>query len=154
MANLIPQHKAKLKQILETINYGGATFEQKKEQGQEYIKTFFTNTFDLFPNIIIFHKTKTSQVYDTAENLEINTYTIRVSNRFQDGKEGQESDIDELVSLITDALVNNYAKANDTWENLTNIKVDEYRSPENSTYFYKDITIDLWNTQTRTPTYL
>lgn len=149
MANLIPIHKAKLKQILNLLVWDGATFEQKSLDGKNQIKTFFTSNFDFFPSILIFHKTKTSEVKDTAYNLEINSYIIRVINRFQDGKEAQENDIDELVSLITDTLVNNYAKTNNEWENLTNIKVDEYKANDQNTYFYKDITIELWNTQTR-----
>ena len=149
MANFIPVHKTKLKEILNTLVWNAETFAQKELNGQTHIKSFFTTYFDFFPSIIIFHKTKSSEVANTAENLEKNTYTIRVANRFQDGKEEQENDIDNLVSMICDILVNNYAKTNSEWENLTNIKVGDYAANDQNTFFFKDITVELWNFQKR-----
>lgn len=149
MANFIPIHKAKFKQILNSLVWNGATFEQKERDGRVHIKAFFTSFFDFYPAMSIFASGGSSEIADTAYNLERNNYTIRVINRFQDGKEEQENEIDQLVSLIMDALVNNYAKTNAEWENLTKIKVSTFGANDQNTFFFKDITFEVWNTQNR-----
>ena len=147
MANFIPTQKAKLKEILNTLIWKGSTFGAKEIAGKNHITTFLTTNINYTPSIMIFHSGQVSQVADTATNYELNTYTIRLAtNKIT---EESQNDLELLGSLIVDILVNNYAKTNDFWLELRNLKLGDYKMNDKETLFYRDLTLELVMFKTR-----
>jgi hypothetical protein len=156
MANLIPIHKTKLKDILSQISWtNNKTFDKLEDEGFKHILKYWTNKPPVYPSIQIIHAGQTTEVFDTAENWETNTYQIRIAQNFDISDfEIIQEETEELVSLITEILANNQNKTNNIWEDLRVEKTGEYSSSSNSTIVFRDIIIQIKNTKTRTPSYV
>lgn len=155
MANLIPVHKAEIKRIISNTIWQGKTFAQYESEGFNHILKYWTNKPDIFPSIQIIHFGQTTQVIDTAENYETNIYQIRIAENFQtEDFENTQTTIEELISLLIETLANNQNKTNSLWEDLRIIKTGEYQSASTSTIVFREIQIEIFNTKTRTPSYV
>lgn len=152
MTNLIPIHKARIKQILNSIVWDGATFEEKENEGKSKIRTFMSFDIQTFPEIQIIHDKQKTYPTDTSDNTEENNYIIRILNTYND-LERSQNDTEELLSLINETLANNQNSTNATWEDLRILESSSYQSDPNGLTIFKDIKILVKNTKNRNPNY-
>jgi len=152
MTNLIPIHKARIKEILNPIIWNGLTFAQREADGKTAILTFMSFKTEIFPQIQIIHDKQKAYPSDTAYNNEENNYIIRILNTYTESERSQ-TDTEELLSLIIETLANNQNNTNDTWEDLRILESSEYKVEPNGLAIFKDIKIMVKNTKIRTPNY-
>jgi hypothetical protein len=140
-----PQHKLKLKEIIEGIEYDGATFG---DRSSEHVFTNAVSEIQNYPTITITNEAYRNEVEDTGYNRITNTYAIRVFFAYQEPIELTESAINELISLIQTTLVDYMWGVDDNWEH-TNFTGSGRLTDTGQGVVYKEMTIDLINREPR-----
>lgn len=115
--NFAPQHKAKIKAILDTISWDGQTFGARQTAGNQHV--FDTSISELigYPTITISQVNFRSDVEDTMYNKVTCNYRIRAFFKYEQNSKLAEDVLDELISLIQTTLTDYYVGDNITsWE--------------------------------------
>jgi hypothetical protein len=140
-----PQHKEKLKEIIEGIEYDDEKFE---DRSSEHVFTNAISDIQNYPTITITNEAYLNQVEDTGYNRITNTYAIRVFFAYQEPIELTESAINELISLIQTTLVDYMWGVDDNWEHM-NFTGSGRLTDTGQGVVYKEMTIDLINREPR-----
>lgn len=153
MPNLIPTHKTELERILGLVVWDGQTFADRETAGAEHIHTTMPGEVSNFPCIIISHQTTRIDYLDTAQDIDTNSYRIRMIFKLADNNDIAETALEELNYLIIDKLREYKAGDNSTWEGLTYSGGTEITKDQDG-YLIKDLTVSVTNTVLRTNNYL
>jgi hypothetical protein len=148
--NFAPQHKSKIKAILDLVTWDGETFGLRESAGNQHIFDTSISEILRYPTITISQINYRSDVEDTMYNKVSCTYRIRVFFGYQDNSKLAEDVIDELISLIQTTLTDYFVGSNATsWESARLGASDETQD-NGGGLLYRHLTFETVNRDIRT----
>lgn len=147
--NFAPQHKSKIKAILDLITWDGLTFGARQTAGNQHVFDSSISELVRYPTITISQINYSSQIEDTMYNRIDCTYRIRCFFQYQDNAKLAEDVLDELISLIQTTLTDYLYGNNETsWESAT--LGDSGEVEDNGGLLYRHLTFLTVNRDIRT----